>query len=120
MEKNLKFIRNYKISQIVKATLSKKNMLKGLSCQMFRICYRATAIKTVWYRHKNGHEGQWNKTEDPNMSTCTYSHLIFDKDVKITTEKRKHLQQMVLKYIFLKSYGVLTCRRMRLDPYLIK
>ena len=47
-------------------------------------------------------------------------YLIFDKDVKITTEKRKHLQQMVLKYIFLKSYGVLTCRRMRLDPYLIK
>lgn len=40
---------------------------------------------------------QWNKVEDPNMTTRNYSYLTFDKIVKNTLEKGKHLQQMSKK-----------------------
>jgi hypothetical protein len=59
--------------------------------------YKAIVIKTTWYWHKNGYEGQWNGIKDLDMNPHSYAHLIFDKGVKKhMIENRKPLQQMLL------------------------
>ena len=114
LKKNFKFLWNHNRPWIANSILRKKNKAGGIIHLDFKLYYSDIVIKMTEYWHKNRCIVQWNRSENPEINPHICGQLIFDKGATNTQwEKNSIFNKCCWKN------WITTCRRMRVDLYLI-
>jgi hypothetical protein len=99
--------------RIAKTLLKDKRTSGGITMPDLKLYYRAIVVKKAWYWYRDRQVDQWNRIEDPEMNPHTSGHLIFDTGAKTIQWKKDSIFNNWCWHNWL-----LSCRRMRIDPYL--
>ena len=110
----LKFAWKHKWPQIAKVTLRKKNKAGGIMLLDFKLYYKVTVIKTVWYWNKSRHISMEQSREPRNKLTLIWSINLQQRRQECTMEKDSLFNKWSWENL------TATCRGIKLDYFLIQ